>query len=476
MRRRSPRRHLGRRSLLGVAALFALGACAPSPPAASGGCPLEARLVPPSAVVAAGTVLATRTVTIAGTPRKVTLLRLPTADGRVTYAEWVPPANAPASTPAPAVLVTMPYAGIDWTGEGVDQRWATACPTGTCHLPDTDGPGGGPNAEPIAYRRMSPDLFAQQTATVFVVNGVGVLGVFGRFYAGGSWWGYAQDMVAGMRYLGTRSDVDPKRIGVYGGSLGGYEAFYAAAYAPKSVAPRAVVPMYAPADLEGEMTWALQTAPGLAKTQARKDAFAHFFDPYIRRAEVDTGGPPGKGDFSCFDPATLSPRLTGSVLLVQDTWDLLVDPSLAKALLGDLGTHGQILWYRHETPPDVDTLPLGHGPFDGMSGYPSYETFAVAFLLEHLGRTGTLVVPDQATVLSALLTRWRDQSRAGVAQPGAAARLASLADPGVTLYDVSNGQETAGDQAVSAGLAAVWGVTVPASQVAAWLRTHGLPP
>jgi pimeloyl-ACP methyl ester carboxylesterase len=307
-----------------------------------------------------------------------------------------------------------------------------------------------------------------------------VLGVFGRFYAGGSWWQYAQDMVAGLRFLGTQALVDRARVGVIGGSLGGYEAFYAAAYAPPEVQPRAVVAMFPPVDLGGEEAWAVTKAPGLATTQLRKDQFATFFDPYLRRAAVDVGGVGAAGDYRCFAPSYVVPRVTGEVLVPQDEWDLLVDPALATDLLARLGNHGHPLWYRHLTPPDVDALPLDHGLFDQLppgtpSAIRSFETFAYAFLHGQL-TTNPFYVPYDQTAMGTLLTRWRDQQRAGLPQPGAANRLAELADARVTLYELNTQAQTPGPEGVAGAVKAIWGATIPADQIQAYLRTQGLPP
>ncbi len=438
-------------------------------------CPLEATLRDVSREAAHGTVLRRSTMPVAGVDREVVLLRLPTADGRETYAEWIPPLG---TAPQAAVLMTMPYDGIDWTEREVDARWSKSCAAPPCLLPDVDGPGATSDVGSIAYSPLSPAGFAEQ-ASVHLAQGAGVLGVFGRFYAGGSWWQYAQAMVAGLRFLGTDARVDATRIGTIGGSLGGYESFYAAAFAPPGLHPKAVVAYTPPVDLAGEEDWVLDQGPSLAKTAERKKQFQVFFDPYLRRAAVDVGGIGKAGDYRCFAPSYVVPKVEGDVLVVQDDWDLLVAPALARSLLGRLGSRGHALWYLHDAPPNVDALPLDHGPFDELpqGARPAVltrDTFAVAFLHLRIGR-GAVYAPYHQPTLVAFLARLRDQSRAGIAQPGAAERLADLADPRVIFFEATTKATSPGPDSVATAVNAVWGTSLTAATVQAYLRTNGLP-
>jgi dipeptidyl aminopeptidase/acylaminoacyl peptidase len=50
-----------------------------------------------------------------------------------------------------------------------------------------------------------------------------------------------EDMKAGMWFVADQSDVDKTRIGVYGGSWGGFEALYATAYADPRARPLVTV-------------------------------------------------------------------------------------------------------------------------------------------------------------------------------------------------------------------------------------------
>jgi hypothetical protein len=170
----------------------------------------------------------------------------------------------------------------------------------------------------------------------------------------------------------------------------------------------------------------------------------------------------------------------GDVLVTVDDWDLLVDPELAPPLLEKLGSKGHGLFYRHTSAPDVDALPLDHGPFDQLpskasSPLPSRITFSTVFLHLRIGK-GVVYAPFDAATMQAFLERLRDQSRAGITQPGAAERLAELADARVQFFDVATGKTAPGPDSVSTAVAAVWGVQIPANEIQTYLRKTGLPP
>ncbi len=59
-------------------------------------------------------------------------------------------------------------------------------------------------------------------------NDASVLVVFGRFYAGGSVRDDVADMAAGMWLAAELPSTDRTRIGLWGGSWGGFEALFAA--------------------------------------------------------------------------------------------------------------------------------------------------------------------------------------------------------------------------------------------------------
>lgn len=433
-------------------------------------CAFEADIA--SSAPAEGEVLGRQTVMVLGAARELVLLRLPTSDGRPSYAAWI----APSHPGAGAVMMTMPYDGIDWTGEAVDQRWRQSCAQSTCLLPDVDSPNAPSDPGVIAYHALSPQAFAE-SATVHVANGAGVLGVFGRFYAGGSWYSYVRAMVAGLRFLGAQRSIDRTRVAITGGSFGGFLSFYAAAFAPSGVEPRAVVALFPPVDLQEQLRFSLVDQPAGARSDARRREIAAFIAPYLRRAVPDTG-PIERGDFRCFSYDYIVPKVRGDVFVAWDDWDMLVSPSISATLAQRLGARASAHPYRHASAPDYETLAMDHGPFDRVSVADppvySYDVFASAFV--HLRISdGPVLVPVHVPTFEALLTRWRDEQRAGREDPAYAQRLAELADDRVALFDLQTGDRPAANAALSAMIARVWGVTIAPASLQAQLRAQGLP-
>ncbi len=126
------------------------------------------------------------------------IISYPSFDGRMISAIYLKPRAARLGTPAP--LVVMVHGGPDW--QSFD------------------------DFHPLRQ------ALAEAGFAVLAPNYRGSTG-FGRAFLdlnrkdwGG---GDRQDMIAGAKFLAARGDVDPKRVGITGGSYGGYSTLYALA-------------------------------------------------------------------------------------------------------------------------------------------------------------------------------------------------------------------------------------------------------
>ncbi|HET9989528.1 MAG TPA: hypothetical protein VFQ65_13445, partial [Kofleriaceae bacterium] len=124
------------------------------------------------------------------------LERIDRPDGGHTYVEYIPSDTAGAR---PAMVMTEPYVGIDWTGEVLDARWAASAPQADGMFLDVDGPGFT-GSEEISYVHETPAQLAVDN-NLELLDGFAVVMVFGRYYAGGTIREYAADMAAGMWFV-----------------------------------------------------------------------------------------------------------------------------------------------------------------------------------------------------------------------------------------------------------------------------------
>ncbi len=435
-------------------------------PDAGPACTLEAGLIIPSAQASLGVLVDAGTFVLNGVARPYQLLKLPGADGKTVYAQWVPAGDG---GPMPALLLASPYDGIEWSGEEVDNKLTADGGCGVCLLPDTYGPATFPDAGEIYYGYQPAQAMAAG-AGIYQLNGLSVLYVFGRHYAGSGFFQQGQAMAAGLRFLEHMPDVDKTRLGMFGGSLGGFEVLEGAAFAPAGAQPKVMVALYPLNDVPLWLKFINEDLPPQLGTNERRAQFARFLEPYQRRIAADS-----KGNLGCFTNTFYASRITGHVLVIQDAWDMLVPASSSKDLLTRLGSHGSSLFYEHIPLIDRTTVPMSH-VLDQEATYASNATFSLAYLINTLSTQTQIYLPYSVGPMRAFLTRVRDLQRGGFPQPGVAARLLDIADPRVQMYELSLMTFTPGAEYLAGEINTVFGTTFTAAQIASELQTNGLPP
>jgi dienelactone hydrolase len=389
-----------------------------------------------------------------------TRYRLRRADGRATYVQWIP-SDKPG--PRPVVVVTMPYAGIDWTGEALDLRWAGYPLTAGQHL-DVDGPGFDGTGM-IVYDP-TPLAAVIDQSRLHRLNDCATLLIYGRFYAGGDVRDDIADMAAGMAFLAEQPAIDRARVGVFGGSWGGFEALYAAAHADPRLPAMVVSAMYPPTDFAGMY----------AHATTRTGAARAFMTPYVRRIVAATGGPPGTGDYRGLGAADLCAGLPPATLLLHDEHDNLVPIAQSQAVARGCGA-ALVTWPRTGA---IDPAAVSHGPL--LTDEPSPQsvyTYATAFLHLRLAPPDQQVVIDvvHATALRTHLGLVRAAQQAGHDVAAVAPRLRDLADRRLYLLDLGATMPSvrAGAEVTADAVNAVWGTSYTAATIDAALAT-GLPP
>ncbi len=350
------------------------------------------------------------------------LVRITRPDGGRTYVQWMP-SDKPG--PRPLVVITNPYDSVDWSGEALDARWRTYQPQPSGQFLDRDGPGFD-GTTLISYYRKTPEELGGE-AMPHLFNDFGVLFVHGRYYAGGSVRDDIADMAAGMWFAAEQPQVDRARIGIFGGSWGGFEALYAAQQADPRARPRAIAALYPPSDF-ADIIGHFLSRTGLAATA---------LIPYVRRIYAATGGPPTQAgtNYSGLRKADLCASLP-ETLIPHDELDNLVPVSQTRALAATCPTVSPLYWPRPTTP---DPAATDHGPIAAEAAPQSSGLWSLLFL--HL----RLMPPEQpyliefyspASLREHLRTihaaQWAGRD-IGYILP----RIDELADPRVYLVDLA---------------------------------------
>ena len=195
-----------------------------------------------------------------------------------------------------------------------------------------------------------------EIAYPFLLNGFGVLHLFCRFYTGGNLENDVNDVVAGLRFLAGEPRVDPDRIGIHGGSWGGFEALYGAAAAPPGSAPAAGVALYPPSNFPGMVDYINDGIPaGVANPDIRA-WYGVFFQPYLDRIFATAG-------WESWTSGSLPGRLATPFLVIHDEWDMLVPFAQSAELVSEGGGLVEPLFFLQKTGLDMNAFGTdwGHG-------------------------------------------------------------------------------------------------------------------
>lgn len=397
------------------------------------------------------------------------LLKLEVPGRAATYAQWFPPRKPGVS---PTVVLTKPYDGIAWTGEAVDAKWAAR---GAGIHPDDSEQHYGPGSSPIAFTPTTPELVAGE-AFIYLVHDFGVLAVFGRFYAGGDLQNDRDDMNAGMRFLAQASNVDTKRIGIFGGSWGGYEALYAAADAPSTVVPSVGVALSPLSDFAAEVDYVSRWVPARVSDPAMRSRYQQFFEPYFRRIYSTTGGDPVTPgtDYTRWTAAHLASTVQTPFLILHDDWDTLIPVEHTRALVAQAPRRFTSMYLQNLATVDWNTLPPDHGPL--LTQHVNVVlTLSLGHLFVSLGAAAQpLYVPQVQGTVRAWLQGVHAAQAQGRDVSDVVPRLLELTDPRVVMLEPNQGTFQPGAAFIAQELNAVWGTTFTDANVRSSLGP-GLP-
>lgn len=385
-------------------------------------------------------------------------------DGAISYLMYIP-AKTPNARP---VVLTQPYAGIAWTGEEVDERWAGL---GGGIQPDVDAPDYDGNDQ-IVYTPQSVQD-AVNDAAIWLLNGRAVVHAYARFYAGGNLEDDILDATAPYYFLEEKAaELDTQRIGTFGGSWGGMMALFGAARAPASVNVSAIAAVAPPSDFADLMAWATSDLPAVYPRPADAEA---FFSPYLRRMRASVGEG-ASADYSRYGLTELCSNLKHPAYVPHDRWDTLIPVRQTEAFESACpNLVSPVYWYR-EDPIDFDAVNLDHGLFGKETGYPTAYTFAATYLgLATSDASEPVIAVGHPEALVEFLTTVRAAQLASGPSGDALGAVQGLTDPRVQIFDLSSNQGGSGAAYVAAAVNQVWGTSYDATNVAGAL-SGGFPP
>jgi hypothetical protein len=398
-------------------------------------------------------VLQSLTFTRDGRSFPVELVKVTRPDGKPTYVHWI---HSDKPAPWPIVVSTDPYGGVAWSDDPIDARWS-ARPAGL--YDDTEQPDFDGSAQ-VTYQPTTIDS-VNDGEYIHLLNNNAALHIHGRFYAGGSVGDDIEDMKAGMWFLAEQASVDRSRVGVWGGSWGGFESAYASALGDRRVAPTVTVALYPPVDFS---EW-------LPYGHARAEPTYSALEGHRRRIEATTG-PVATADFTGLRYADLCPGLPDATLVLHDELDNLVPIRQSEQLRAQCGADA--IYWRRATEPDPAAGT--HGPLLEEPTYPSAYTYALAYLYRHLAPAGPWITAVSRPALVAHLTTVRQAQMRGEDTSFAAPRLRDLTHAQMFALDFAQPAQLAtGAEVVATAVNAVWGTSYTMANIDAALAA-GLPP
>jgi len=298
-------------------------------------------------------------------------------------------------------------------------------------LPAIVLPHGGPWGRDVWGFNPLAQFFANRGYAVLMPNFRGSTG-YGKKYldAGNGEWGrkMQDDVTWGVKYLVTEGVADPKRVGILGGSYGGYATLAGVTFTPDLYA--AAVDIVGPSDLPS----LLESIPPYWEAE-RKILYSRVADPTTSA---------GRELLEAESPLRYANKIKTPLMIVQGANDPRVNRSQAEEIVIALRDRGYPVEYL--MAPDE-----GHGfqrPVNNLACFMAAEMFLAKYLGGRYQAGGTPEVTARLREITVdprtvVLARKVDPSAVGAPKP-----VAGL-QPGSYKYQA---KITMGGQEISANI------------------------
>ncbi|HBB67726.1 MAG TPA: hypothetical protein DCZ93_10610, partial [Elusimicrobia bacterium] len=341
---------------------------------------------------------------------------------------------------------------------------------------------------PDCFHHVNYATFSDLAGTIdwALKNGYAAVMPYTRLYAGRDFLSGAYEIISVIEAVKTFPDIDPTRIGMLGGSLGGFLTVYTLSRPDKPLAIKAAVAAVAPIDLRSVETYYFGSLNTLQPIDSLRHASQDFATPYANRMYRSMG----RTESSAWDAmsnANTARDLTTPLLLFSGTDDMMVPVSETTNLYNSAKTNGKTVnkYIYQNGPPLFDTksaAEAGHGVLDTNSPVRMQTVLNENFLFYN-------IPPDVASIprshpqdgdLISILSAYRTEMCAAPAEKANLSDLiVTLANPKF-LYASADTRVPAGNgpSAVAAAINYVWaleGVSWTADNVTANLQAGSLP-
>jgi dienelactone hydrolase len=362
------------------------------------------------------------------------------AGDETSYWQWVKTKNQSRGT----IVYSLPYTGIDWSGEDVDQQWAAnAEATQGYWAADVHGPAYDKNSSKMIFYQKTKKESVPEMGAAFSANGYDVLYVYHRFYAGRSVEDYVGDIEEAVNWLKSQNPDLP--LGLYGFSFGGWIV----AQAAKRISAGQVQAVILISPLLGwhEQEKYMKELRSRITDPEQLNEYFNFYEPLKRR----------------FDSADASvqeiPQLNVPTLLIHDEWDTLVPVSQADLFEKQNSTSITYLKHTHPISLDLTLAQRDHWQREEGENMANNAVFYLAFAFSHLDAfSSAKTIPYSQIAMDQLWKEMHDVKVAGHDISGFQKGLKNLCHPQLNLEETQHLHDSeSGTQYLTRKLNEVWG-------------------
>lgn len=313
--------------------------------------------------------------------RQFEMFKLINGTAAPTYVQWIPNTSG---TTAGAVLIFLPYNGINWSDLTIDATWYAK---GTGAHADVEEPSYDVSSNSVVnFTAATPSAVAVE-GFPYSFNNLHVLIVYGRFYTGQNAQNDIDDVKNGLRFLHAQSVVDKTKIGLQSKAWGAAGVFYSVAQLGATYMPKAISTLYPVSDFKKLVDYVDVTVPGDTVNATVLRNYSTAFDPYYRRINAATAGLSGPTRYDSYRQSQLA-TITSKVFVAHDDWDTMVPVSSTNDLVTALTAADTTSYFqRHATGVVRDTFTIGHSQVTEAMNNNMAMSWNYTFLIGQLTST-----------------------------------------------------------------------------------------